>query len=68
MLMAIHDLNLVSLFADQVALLVDGELLHLGKPEEVLTSKLIGEAYQTKVDVFHHPEKGYPVIMPQRSE
>ncbi|MEN8242182.1 MAG: ABC transporter ATP-binding protein [Chloroflexota bacterium] len=68
MLMAIHDLNLVSLFADQVALLVDGELLHLGKPKEVLTPKLIGEAYQTNVDVFHHPDKGYPVIMPQSGE
>jgi iron complex transport system ATP-binding protein len=68
LLMAIHDLNLVSLFADKVALLVEGKLLHIGSPDEVLTSDNIREAYQAEVDVFRHPDNGYPVILPQRWE
>jgi iron complex transport system ATP-binding protein len=68
LLMAIHDLNLVSLFADKVALLVDGELFRVGTPQEVLTPENIGEAYQAKVDVFQHPQNGHPVILPQRWE
>lgn len=66
LLMAIHDLNLVSLFADKVALLLEGRLHRLGSPVEVLTPDNIGEAYQAEVDVFQHPENGHPVILPRR--
>jgi iron complex transport system ATP-binding protein len=68
LMMAIHDLNLVSLFADKVALLVDGRLHRLGTPLEVLTPENIGEAYQANVDVFQHPNNGHPVILPHRWE
>jgi iron complex transport system ATP-binding protein len=68
LLMAIHDLNLVSLFADKVALLVEGRLHRMGTPVEVLTPENIDEAYQAKVDVFQHPTNGHPVILPWRWE
>ena len=64
-LMAIHDLNLVSLFADKVALLVDGELRKFGTPQEVLQAAHISEAYQTQVDVVAHPLTGAPLIFPR---
>jgi iron complex transport system ATP-binding protein len=67
-LMAVHDLNLVSLFADKVALLVDGKLQKVGTPVEVLTPDVIEDAYHAKVDVFQHPDNGHPVILPQRWE
>lgn len=62
--MALHDLNLVSLAADKVALLVDGTLDALGTPEEVLTADRISAAYRTPVDVVPHPISGAPMVLP----
>ncbi len=64
-LMALHDLNLVSFFADKVALLVDGELRSLGTPQEVIRAEHISAAYRTPVEVVPHPVTGAPIIFPQ---
>ena len=64
-LMAVHDLNLVSFFADKVALLVDGELITFGTPQEVICAENISEAYQTPVEIIAHPVTGAPIIFPQ---
>jgi iron complex transport system ATP-binding protein len=64
-LMALHDLNLVSFFADKVALLVDGELRSLGTPQEVIRAEQISAAYRTPVEVVHHPVTGAPLIFPR---
>jgi len=60
-----HDLNLVSFFADKVALLVDGELKQFGTPQEVIQAGHISEAYQTPVEIVSHPVTGVPIIFPQ---
>lgn len=62
-LMVLHDLNLVSLFADKAALLVDGRLHAWGHPSEVLTKEIIGEAFQTDLDVILHPRTSNPIIL-----
>ena len=64
-LMALHDLNLVSLCADRVALLVDGQIMAEGVPDEVLTAGNIEEAYQTPVRVVTLDDRGTTVILPQ---
>lgn len=64
--MAMHDLNLVSTYADRVALLVDGSLVANGLPSEVMTVENIGEAYQTPVEIVYHPEYNTPLILPKR--
>jgi len=64
-MMAIHDLNLVSFFADKVALIVDGRLKHYGTPQDVLQADHISEAYQTPIDVVEHPVTGAPMIFPR---
>lgn len=64
-MMAMHDLNLVSFFADKVALLVDGELKQFGTPQEVIQAKHISDAYQTPVEIVAHPITGAPLIFPQ---
>jgi len=63
--MAMHDLNLVSFFADRVALLVDGELKSLGTPREVIRAEQISAAYRTPVEIVPHPVTGVPIIFPQ---
>jgi iron complex transport system ATP-binding protein len=63
-LMAMHDLNHVSVYADRVALLVKGKLVASGTPAEVLTEKNISSAYQTPVKIIQHPEIDTPLIFP----
>ena len=67
-LMALHDLNQVSLYADRVALLVDGRLTAVGKPTEVLTADKISAAYQTPVQVISHPQRDAVIVLPGRGE
>ncbi|MBC8503514.1 MAG: ABC transporter ATP-binding protein [Anaerolineales bacterium] len=64
-MMALHDLNLVSFVADQVALIVNGLLQCVGTPPEVLSSENISQAYQIPVDIVSHPRTGSPIIFPQ---
>ena len=64
-LMALHDLNLVSFYADKVALVVNGKLKRLGTPTEVIRAKYISAAYRTPVEVVPHPVTGAPIIFPR---
>ncbi|WP_226642480.1 ABC transporter ATP-binding protein [Microbulbifer variabilis] len=43
--LALHDLSLAARFCDRILLILDGEMLAQGTPQEVLTPALIGEAY-----------------------
>jgi iron complex transport system ATP-binding protein len=63
-LMVLHDLNLASLFADRLALLVSGRLRALGLPAEVLTPENLAETYHIPVQVLRHPEHGTPLVVP----
>lgn len=63
-IIAIHDLNLISRYADQVGLLVGGRLEALGKPEEVLKADLLSRAYNLPLEVFH--QQGFTLITPSQ--
>lgn len=60
---AIHDLNLASMYADQLLLLKDGVSIACGPPEAVLTLDLLSEVYGIPFEVLLHPN-GYPWVMP----
>lgn len=63
-LMVLHDLNLAGLYADRVALLVQGRLLANGSPQEVLTEHNLAAVYNIPVHVVPHPDYGTPLILP----
>jgi iron complex transport system ATP-binding protein len=63
-LMVLHDLNLASLYADRVALLVGGRLEALGTPEEVLTEENLAAVYDVPVHVMPHPIYKRPLVLP----
>jgi iron complex transport system ATP-binding protein len=63
-LMVVHDLNLASLYADRVALLVAGRWRAVGAPLDVLTAENLSEAYQAPVSVIAHPVYGNPLVLP----
>ena len=64
-LMAMHDLNQVSTYADRVALLVDGSLVAVGAPEQVMTAENVSLAYQVQVEILYHPSHQTPLILPK---
>jgi len=64
-LIALHDLNLAAHYADIVALLVHGRLKAIGSPAQVLTPKLISQAYHLPVQVVPHPFLQVPLILPE---
>jgi iron complex transport system ATP-binding protein len=59
---SIHDLNLVSRYADVVGLLVGGRLAALGTPAEVLNGDLLSQAYRLPLKIIH--ENGIPLVVP----
>lgn len=59
-----HDLNQAALYADSLALLMDGALLALGEPEAVLTEDNLRRAYGVPVIVARHPVYNTPLITP----
>jgi iron complex transport system ATP-binding protein len=59
-----HDLNLSAMFADRMALMVDGRLAALGHPSEVLTDDHLTCAYSCPLRVNRAPGTG-PWIVPQ---
>jgi len=63
-LIALHDLNLVARYTDQVGLMVAGEFIRLGKPKEVLTPEILSRAYQVPLQVVQQFPGGFPVILP----
>ena len=63
-LLVLHDLNLAALYADRLALLVDGRILATGDPHSVLTEQNLSTVYQVPVQVMTHPAYGTPLILP----
>jgi ABC-type cobalamin/Fe3+-siderophores transport system ATPase subunit len=63
-LVAMHDLNLAARYANRVALLVDGEIIAVGTPQQVLTPDLISTAYHLLVNVITHPFADVPLVLP----
>lgn len=62
-LIAIHDLNLASLYADRLVLLIDGHVEAIGSPSEVLTTETLQSAYQVPLQVHTNPQHGTPWVV-----
>lgn len=61
----LHDLNLASLYCDELVVLHQGTVAAAGSPHEVLTSELIERVYETVTTVIAHPITGKPQVMLQ---
>lgn len=47
-IVVIHDINLGSLYADNIILMKDGKILSSGDPSKALSCELLSEAYETR--------------------
>lgn len=63
-LVALHDLNLASEYADRVALLVKGEIVHIGTPAEVLQPEILSEIYNVPLTLVRDPVSGRTALIP----
>ena len=63
-IMAIHDLNLASRYADRIVMMNSGKIFAAGDPASVLTSENIKHVYSVEVKVNNHD--GRPYIVPIR--
>ncbi|WP_141502841.1 heme ABC transporter ATP-binding protein [Paenibacillus luteus] len=61
----LHDLNLASLYCDELLVLHKGKVAAAGAPHDVLTSAIIEQVYETKTTIITHPATGVPQIMLQ---
>jgi iron complex transport system ATP-binding protein len=61
----LHDLVLASLFADRIALMVAGDIVACGAPEQVMRTEMIEEVYGVAVSVVLHPLDGRPIVVPE---
>lgn len=59
----LHDLNLMSLYADRMLLMKDGRSVATGTPAEVLTERRIVELFDIECRIWTHP-LGCPWVVP----
>ncbi len=67
-LLALHDLNLVARFADEVVLLVAGRITASGSPRHVLREETLSSAYGVPVQVLEHPIHHTPLVVPDGAD
>jgi iron complex transport system ATP-binding protein len=60
----LHDLNLAAQYADQVAVIQEGQVLANGAPDVVFTPEIIQEAFHISVTITRHPHMDCPLIIP----
>jgi iron complex transport system ATP-binding protein len=63
----LHDLNLASLYCDQLIVMREGSLYASGKPEEVITKELVRDVYHADAEIIYTEEGGPPQIVLQRA-
>lgn len=66
-IVVLHDLSLSAAYADQIAIMHNGELAAHGHPSEVLTAQRVAEIYGTNVRIIQDPDTGRPIVLPIRS-
>lgn len=60
----LHDLNLASIFSDEVVLIESGKVAAIGSPEEVITKENIKSVYNISVEILKNPVSKCPFIVP----
>lgn len=62
-LVAVHDLNLASRYADRMVLLHEGVVAGLGAPWQIIQPELIEQVFGVQVQVINHPQWNCPLIV-----
>jgi iron complex transport system ATP-binding protein len=60
----LHDLNLASIFSDEIILINKGQVVSRGTPCEVISKKNIKDVYNLSVEIFENPISKCPYLIP----
>lgn len=60
----LHDLNLASIFSDEVILIKNGEVVDKGTPWEVISKENINHVYNLPVEIIENPISKCPHVIP----
>ena len=60
----LHDLNLAARYADQLVVMCDGAVVAHGAPAEVLTERVVADAFGLHALVMPDPLTGTPLVVP----
>jgi iron complex transport system ATP-binding protein len=60
----LHDLNLASIYSDEIILLDKGQVIAKGSPREVINKENIKNVYHITVEIFENPISQCPYIIP----
>jgi iron complex transport system ATP-binding protein len=61
-----HDLGLAAAHADRVVVMEAGAVRADGVPHEVMTSELLSDVYECRIETMSHPRTGGLVVLPWR--
>lgn len=61
--MVLHDLNLAARFSDYMIAIRSGKIIKHGKPEEVMTAKVLKEAFSIDAQIVQEPRTKRPVCL-----
>lgn len=62
----LHDLSLAAAWADEIAMIAKGRLVHHGTPAEVITADTVKDVYGIDVHVMNDPS-GRMLVVPKRA-
>ncbi|WP_137391727.1 heme ABC transporter ATP-binding protein [Rhodoligotrophos defluvii] len=60
----LHDINLASLYADELVILSNGRVAARGTPAETLTTEVIAQVFDVPVTLNQVPSGGKPFLLP----
>jgi len=63
-IVVLHDLNLASIFSDEIILINKGEVVSKGTPWQVISKENIKDVYNISVEIFENPISKCPYIIP----
>ncbi|NSW91378.1 MAG: ABC transporter ATP-binding protein [Firmicutes bacterium] len=62
--MVLHDINQAARYSRSIIALKDGRVYKTGRPEEIVTEKVLEEVFNVKVKVFSDPDNHCPYFIP----
>ena len=63
-LAAMHDISLAAQYCQRIAILHQGAIYALGKPQDVVTAEAVSTVFGAPVAISRHPVHGTPVVLP----
>ncbi len=63
-LAVLHDVNLAAAYCDRLVIMKGGRVLASGKPQDVVLSDVLSEAYGCRVDANRLPPEAIPFVLP----